>query len=227
MADIFAMVDTWNNGATTFTAVKMNVTDTASAAGSLLMDLQVGGVSKFKIAKNGDVTAREGVFGGGGGLYFQNTARTVNILEIIGSTLSIGSNINIGWSATTEASDAKDLSLFRDAANILAQRNGTAAQAFRTYTSFTDGANYERFGVNTAAGVTTLAAESAGTGSANIDLALNPLGTGRIKVANGMTANGTVATAMSSVGPTGSSTTVQEWLAIKNAAGTVRYIPCF
>ncbi|TAL08069.1 MAG: hypothetical protein EPO02_13840 [Nitrospirae bacterium] len=40
-------------------------------------------------------------------------------------------------------------------------------------------------------------------------------------------ANGSTATALSSVGPTGSHTTVQEWFAIKNASGTVRYIPCF
>lgn len=53
MSFIYDMIDTWNNGATTFTAVKMNVTDTASAAGSLLMDLQVGGVSKFSMSKDG------------------------------------------------------------------------------------------------------------------------------------------------------------------------------
>lgn len=48
---IYDMTDTWNDGATTFTAVKMNVTDTASNASSLLMDLQVGGASKFKVTK--------------------------------------------------------------------------------------------------------------------------------------------------------------------------------
>lgn len=57
MSYIYNLTDTWNAGATTFTAVKMNVTDTASAAGSLLMDLQVGGVSQFKVSKAGAVTA--------------------------------------------------------------------------------------------------------------------------------------------------------------------------
>ena len=52
---IYNMVDTWNAGATTFTAVKMNVTDTASNAASLLMDLQIGGVSHFNVKKNGDL----------------------------------------------------------------------------------------------------------------------------------------------------------------------------
>lgn len=55
MANIYDMVDTWNAGATTFTAIKMNVTDTASAAGSSLLDLQVGGVSRFVVRKDGNV----------------------------------------------------------------------------------------------------------------------------------------------------------------------------
>jgi hypothetical protein len=40
-------------------------------------------------------------------------------------------------------------------------------------------------------------------------------------------ANTTVATVLGSVGPAGANTTVQEWLTIKNAGGTTRYIPCF
>jgi hypothetical protein len=32
---------------------------------------------------------------------------------------------------------------------------------------------------------------------------------------------------MSSLGPTGSHTTIQEWFTVKNASGTVRYIPAF
>lgn len=55
-AYVYNMVDTWNVGGTTFTAVKMNVTDSASAADSLLMDLQVGGTSKAKVSKTGNFT---------------------------------------------------------------------------------------------------------------------------------------------------------------------------
>ena len=56
MSYIYNLTDTWSAGGTTFTAVKMNVTDTASAAGSLLMDLQVGGVSQASITKGGVLT---------------------------------------------------------------------------------------------------------------------------------------------------------------------------
>lgn len=52
MADIFNMLDTWSGGGA-FTGIKLNVTDSGSAAGSLLMDLQVGGTSQFSVSKSG------------------------------------------------------------------------------------------------------------------------------------------------------------------------------
>jgi hypothetical protein len=48
---------TWNNAGVTFTAIKSNVTSTASAAASLLIDLQLATVSQFKVTKAGAVTA--------------------------------------------------------------------------------------------------------------------------------------------------------------------------
>lgn len=64
----------------------------------------------------------------------------------------------------------------------------------------------------------------------NVDLALLNQGTGLVKFGSTQhfTANGAIATTMTSLGPTGSHTTVQEWLTIKNASsGAVRYIPCY
>jgi len=49
------VAQTWNNGATTFTAMKLDVTDTASASGSLLMDLQVNADSRMKVDKSGNL----------------------------------------------------------------------------------------------------------------------------------------------------------------------------
>ena len=45
---------TWNTTGSP-TLIKANVTNTASGASSLLMDLQVGGVSQFQVTKNGNV----------------------------------------------------------------------------------------------------------------------------------------------------------------------------
>lgn len=51
---------TWNDAGTTFTGLKLNVTNTASAAASLLADLQIGGVSFWKVAKTGAMTSTGG-----------------------------------------------------------------------------------------------------------------------------------------------------------------------
>ncbi len=56
MPKIYNLTDTWTDGATAFDAIKINVTDTASAAESKLIDLQVGGVSQFKVDKDGNLT---------------------------------------------------------------------------------------------------------------------------------------------------------------------------
>jgi hypothetical protein len=56
-ASVADMVATWNNIATTFNGIKLEVTDTASAAGSLLINLQVGGSSKFNVTKAGSMIA--------------------------------------------------------------------------------------------------------------------------------------------------------------------------
>jgi hypothetical protein len=70
----------------------------------------------------------------------------------------------------------------------------------------------------------------AATGSdTDVSLDIFCKGAGLVKF-NGaahFTANGSVATTMTSLGPTGSHTTVQEWLTILDATGVVRYIPCY
>ena len=52
-----SITQTWNAVGTTFTGAVINVTDTASAAGSLLADLQVGGSTKFNVNKAGNVVS--------------------------------------------------------------------------------------------------------------------------------------------------------------------------
>jgi len=56
---------TWNAGGVAFTGVKMNITDTASAASSKLLDLQVGGASKFQVRKDAIVTVGDPTSTGG------------------------------------------------------------------------------------------------------------------------------------------------------------------
>lgn len=58
------LAGTWNTSGTP-TALKLGITDTASNAASLLIDLQVGGASKFKVAKDGTGTLAGGLLLGG------------------------------------------------------------------------------------------------------------------------------------------------------------------
>jgi hypothetical protein len=174
------LTQTWNNVATTFTGIKLNVTDTASAAGSLLMDLQVGGSSKFKVSKSGGVLAGNGSgfemsFGFASeistGFYLPGTsvmgfAITGNAkIGITASVVRLESGQGLGWSSGSPILTNIDTSLFRDAANTLAQRNGVSAQTFRLYNTFTDASNYERGFMRWNSNVLEIGAEAAGTGS--------------------------------------------------------------
>lgn len=56
-APIFNGTQTWNSGGVTFTGALINVTDTASASGSLLQDWQIGGSSRAFLRKDGIFSA--------------------------------------------------------------------------------------------------------------------------------------------------------------------------
>lgn len=109
MSFIYDLTDTWNNAGISFNGIKLNVTDTASAAGSKLLDIQISGVSKFTVGKTGNVTATgiiESTVGGfkfpdgtiqttgavGGGTVTSVTgAGTVNGLTLTGNITTSGS----------------------------------------------------------------------------------------------------------------------------------------
>lgn len=55
MAYIYNFTDTWNAAGTVFNGIKLNVTNTASATGSKLMDLQLAGATFFNVDKSGSV----------------------------------------------------------------------------------------------------------------------------------------------------------------------------
>lgn len=87
---IYEMTDTWNNGATTFYGVKMNVTNSASAADSKLLDLQVGGTSKFNVGWDGVVNIKAMVKRPKGADIASATALTLgtdgNYFDVTGTT---------------------------------------------------------------------------------------------------------------------------------------------
>lgn len=52
----YSLTGTWNDASTTFTAMKINITNTNSASGSKLLDLQIGSATKFNVDKSGNVS---------------------------------------------------------------------------------------------------------------------------------------------------------------------------
>ena len=168
MAYIYNMADTWADAGTTFTAIKMNVTDTASNAASLLMDLQVGGSSRFSVSKDGAAIASVRLTSPNivSSAYSVGTSQR-NSPIFSATTLRLDPDMTFAW-ATTANSATPDLILARDAANILAQRNGTNAQTFRAYNTFTDASNYERgvFDWTTQSNALTIGTQQAGSGIA-------------------------------------------------------------
>lgn len=76
---VLDLSQTWNSGATTFTGAKLNVTDTASAAASELLALQVGGTNKFSIAKSGQLNLAYTAIGAGTGQIVLNPSTGIGI----------------------------------------------------------------------------------------------------------------------------------------------------
>lgn len=99
-----------------------------------------------------------GAFGGDAGLTFDETN---DLLTVVGG-LDIDSDTSL-----LRLGGSQDVVLARDAANALAQRNGTNAQTLRAYETFTDSSNYKRLSLNAGTRVAErheLRVETAGTG---------------------------------------------------------------
>ena len=86
--------------------------------------------------------------------------------------LTLASGRGIHFNGTANWWQTPDLVLERDAANTLAQRNGTNAQAFNIYNTYTDASNYERGTLKWDTNEFVVGTEAAGTGTKR-DLKVN------------------------------------------------------
>ena len=161
---------TWNSSTTAFTALKLNVTDTASNASSLLLDLQVGGASKAYITKAGVLrlnfngssgnpaisfgnnTASTGFYGVSGGIISVTGTNGVYLTIGNGFGATIASNVSFAFTNTVGNSNATtDTLITRKAAATLQHGDADAAapvaqtvgvQSVVAGTSNTAGANF-------------------------------------------------------------------------------------
>jgi hypothetical protein len=186
---------TWLSTTGAPTAIKLNVTDTASNAASKLMDLQVGGASLISIEKSGLIVARASststntnpltapngiTFAGSNGRIYisspqspgnglmvwqDNGAGTVMFLN--NQFLRIQNTTLLQW-CSPDSGLTPSLSLAQDAAGILAQRNGTAKQVHRVYNTFlgTTANEWGGFDWLTTTNTLRIGTEHGGTGTA-------------------------------------------------------------
>jgi hypothetical protein len=120
------LVTVWNNVATTFSAIKMDVTDTASAAGSMLLNLLVGGAARFQVTKAGAVTAASsirstsasggvGYATGAGGAETQLTSKSTTVVlnKICGTitmhNATLAHQTPVAFTLTNSAIEATDV----------------------------------------------------------------------------------------------------------------------
>jgi hypothetical protein len=153
------LTQTWNAGGVTFTGLKFNVTETAAASGSLYLDIQSGGATRFSYSNAGVLslvhsTGTATLTSGFGNLTLSGELRLGGNF-----TVSTGNYIAIGTLG------APDTFLHRDAAGVFAQRNSTTQQTFRVYSTFTDASNYQRLTLAWSTTTALVHNQGAGTGA--------------------------------------------------------------
>ncbi|NBU58525.1 MAG: hypothetical protein EBS23_01860 [Betaproteobacteria bacterium] len=130
---VLNMTQTWNNSATTFTALQLSVTNTASNASSKLLDLSAGGASRFSVLSSGATTA-------GGTISSQNVSGNNFSTATLGSNYgyaATGSNMTSGRAFTVWGSGTGVSSGFTgDMINVSPTRSVTTAA------TVTDTGNY-------------------------------------------------------------------------------------
>jgi len=139
-----------------------------------LLDLQLNGAARFKVASDGLVTTVYGNF----------------TSYVISPNLFAQSNtggLYIGAS--------NDVALRWDAANTLALRNGTNAQAFNIYNTYTSGSVYERGFMRWASNVLEIGTEHVGASARDLVFKTNNTERMRFGASGTMTVAGGVSTA--------------------------------
>ena len=135
---------TWNDGASTFTALRVNATDTASAQASRLFALQTGGVDRMWVTKRGNVRF-DFVTGSWSALddgYSTGNGNAVDVMvghAVGGIALRQGQKIQFSSNNDSAFNDRTGLTLER-----------TTLGALKAYTAFTPANNVGGFDFDSA-----------------------------------------------------------------------------
>jgi hypothetical protein len=135
----------------------------ASGFAGNLLDLQVNGTSQAKVTSAGGLTLVGGLNIGPSSVFQFGTSRC--LIKSSGANGVIFANLGETQSIAFDFLTSNEPGVVATA-NTLAQRNGTNAQTFRVYNTFTDASNYERGFLRWSSNVFEVGPEAAGTGTA-------------------------------------------------------------
>lgn len=124
---MLSATQTWNNAAAVFTALKVNVTVTANAAGSKLFDLQSAGTSAFWF----DVDKGAYLYTGFNLTIDENGPNASDRTRFLGGYAILGATTRISWASDGPWNSGRDVGLYRNAAGVLEINNGDTAGTFR------------------------------------------------------------------------------------------------
>lgn len=137
-APALTLSQTWSNASITFSGLTLNVTDVASTNASALIELNVGGASKFKVSKTGvmSLTGGSGIAfntydNGGGVLVVEKTG--TQLTGVDGGSFRVPDGLGIGWTGNSSTTPGATTILYNDGPYIIAQRNGATSQTNRLY----------------------------------------------------------------------------------------------
>jgi hypothetical protein len=179
-APVLDLAQTWNASGTTFTGLNLALTNTASASASSYFNINLDAGQVFSIRRGESTTPATIITCGGSGLTWTARTRTgggvgVNFSGVVG----VGTSLQFG---TGTGTGNGDITISREAANILAQSNGLNAQEFRVYNTFTSATNHERGFLRWSSNVFQIGTEKGSGGGTARDLEFQSDGSTRMRI---------------------------------------------
>jgi hypothetical protein len=187
---------------TTAPSASLEVNAPSGYTGNLL-DVQVDGSSKVNITHSGLIRVPSQVSAGSGanqtsigsanstGIYFSTNSyvgvqvSNASQYAFTSGGFNLGRDTYIGWSANIYPgynTISEDLTLYRDAADTLAQRRTTNAQTYRLYNTYTSSTNFERANLGWSGNVFLVGTEKGSAGGTARQLELQTDGTSKVAI---------------------------------------------
>ena len=140
MAEIYHMEDEWNDPTISFAAIRMNVDDIQSSGDSKLVDLRVGGITKFCVFKDGSIFGLSGVATSGQGALADTALQPGDDIDLLENNIGFLTEVPSQWtfSANSFGKNLKTtdttLQLALDRLNLLEVGGGGDGNTFNNST---------------------------------------------------------------------------------------------